>query len=101
MAVDVTQREAVESFVAASADALGGIDILINNVGGSVGKGLMGSTDEEWVDTFDAQPLSRRAHLAGGGAPHAPAGRRLHRDNFVHIRSETGARQPVRRGEGG
>src|SRR5205807_1814740 len=32
---------------------LGGIDILINNVGGSSGRGLMDSTDEEWIGTLD------------------------------------------------
>lgn len=50
---DVTTRDAIERFVHDSADALGGIDILINNVGGSKGKGLIGSTDEEWRGTFD------------------------------------------------
>jgi 3-oxoacyl-[acyl-carrier protein] reductase len=50
---DVTQRESVESFIHASAEALGEIDILINNAGGSKGKGLGDSTDEEWVGTFD------------------------------------------------
>jgi 3-oxoacyl-[acyl-carrier protein] reductase len=50
---DVTQIEDVERFIHASAEALGGIDILINNVGGSKGKGLLGSSDEEWLGTFD------------------------------------------------
>ncbi len=51
--VDVTQKGEIERFIAASADALGGVDILVNNVGGSKGKGLLDSTDEEWVGTFD------------------------------------------------
>ncbi len=50
---DVTQRDAMEQFLAASAEALGRIDILVNNVGGSQGKGLLNSTDEEWMATFD------------------------------------------------
>jgi 3-oxoacyl-[acyl-carrier protein] reductase len=50
---DVTQREAIERFLHASAEALGGIDILINNVGGAKGKGLVNSTDDEWRETFD------------------------------------------------
>lgn len=53
MVADVTQTETVEHFIHASVQALGGIDILINNVGGSKGKGLMGSSDEEWMATFD------------------------------------------------
>jgi 3-oxoacyl-[acyl-carrier protein] reductase len=51
---DVTQAETVEQFIHASVEALGGIDILINNVGGSKGKGLLDSSDEEWRGTFDA-----------------------------------------------
>jgi 3-oxoacyl-[acyl-carrier protein] reductase len=51
--VDVTDKDAIEPFLAASAEALGGIDILVNNVGGSQGKGLLTSTDEEWMGTFD------------------------------------------------
>ncbi len=50
---DVTQRSEVERFVAASVEMLEGIDVVINNVGGSQGKGLMNSSDEEWVGTFD------------------------------------------------
>lgn len=50
---DVTEGKEVEQFISASADALGAIDIVINNVGGSKGKGLIGSSDEEWEGTFD------------------------------------------------
>lgn len=50
---DVTQTAALDGFLRVSAATLGGIDILINNVGGSKGKGLIGSTDEEWMGTFD------------------------------------------------
>src|SRR5258707_6322733 len=50
---DVTKSDEIERFLQASAEALGGIDILIENVGGSEGKGLIGSTDEEWRRTFD------------------------------------------------
>lgn len=52
-AADVTRRDEVEGFIAASAAALGGVDMLINNVGGASGRGLMESTDEEWLGTFD------------------------------------------------
>jgi 3-oxoacyl-[acyl-carrier protein] reductase len=37
----------------ARAETLGGSQILIENVEGSEGKGLIGSTDEEWRRTFD------------------------------------------------
>lgn len=54
---DVTRSDEVQRFAQASAEALGGIDILIGNVGGAGGKGLMGSTDEEWMHTFDVNVL--------------------------------------------
>ena len=69
MAVDVTKRDEVEAFIEASADALGGIDILINNVGGSVGKGLMESTDEEWFGTFDLN-LFHAVRTSRAAVPH-------------------------------
>lgn len=69
MAVDVTQRANVETFIAASVKALGGIDILVNNVGGSVGKGLMGSTDEEWIATFDLN-LFHAVRTSRAAVPH-------------------------------
>ncbi len=50
---DVTDVQALEQFLHASAQTLGGIDILVNNVGGSQGKNLATSTDEDWVRTFD------------------------------------------------
>jgi 3-oxoacyl-[acyl-carrier protein] reductase len=50
---DVTKSRELEQFLQASAERYGGIDILINNVGGAQGKGLIGSTDEEWMGTFD------------------------------------------------
>ena len=36
---DVREREAVDAFVQGAAEALGGIDIVVNNVGGSAGAG--------------------------------------------------------------
>lgn len=52
-AADVTRQEEIERFVAASVRTLGGIDVVVNNVGGARGKGLVASTDEEWMGTFD------------------------------------------------
>lgn len=46
---DLTVPEDVERVVQEAADAFGGLDILINNVGG--GKG--GDTDDAWAYTFD------------------------------------------------
>lgn len=74
---DVTQAEAVERFIHTSAEALGDIDILVNNVGGSKGQGLIGSSDDEWRGTFDMNifhtvRVSRAVvpymHKRGGGS---------------------------------
>lgn len=51
---DVAQRGDTERFVNTAADKLGGIDILINNVGGTAGsRDFATSTDDDWMQTFD------------------------------------------------
>jgi 3-oxoacyl-[acyl-carrier protein] reductase len=52
-AADMTEAPAVQRFIDDAAAALGRVDILVNNVGGSKGTGLIDSTDEEWLGTFD------------------------------------------------
>ncbi len=52
-AADVTRAGEVERFVDAAAEALGGVDLLVANVGGTVGGGLLDSTPEDWAQTFD------------------------------------------------
>jgi 3-oxoacyl-[acyl-carrier protein] reductase len=50
---DVTAPGEVERFVDASAAALGGLDLVVANVGGTVGGSLLESTPEDWARTFD------------------------------------------------
>src|SRR5262249_44964740 len=50
---DVTTPGGVEGFVDSAADALGGVDLLVANVGATVGGGLLDSTPQDWADTFD------------------------------------------------
>ncbi|MCZ6633759.1 MAG: SDR family NAD(P)-dependent oxidoreductase [bacterium] len=51
---DVAQKGDTERFINSAAEALGGVDILINNVGGTAGsRDLITSTDEDWQQTFD------------------------------------------------
>ncbi len=50
---DVQNPDDAERFVHEAVAQLGGIDILINNVGGRSGDRLMDSTDEDWMETFD------------------------------------------------
>src|SRR3954469_16124574 len=85
--VDVTDAPALERFVADAGDALGGLNLLVANAGGSAGgERLADAGADDWRTTFDlnvvhaavaaraAAPLMR---AAGGGAmvfiPRSPA----------------------------
>lgn len=77
VAADVLRPEDAERFVCQCAEQLGGIDILVNNVGFSIGGDLMHATDAEWHASLEANTLSavRLIRLAvphmrqrGGGA---------------------------------
>jgi 3-oxoacyl-[acyl-carrier protein] reductase len=50
---DVIQPGEAERFVDEAAQALGGVDVVVANVGGSSGRGLLESTPEDWLKTFD------------------------------------------------
>jgi 3-oxoacyl-[acyl-carrier protein] reductase len=50
---DVTNREDVERLVSEASDNLGGLDIVVCNVGGSSGGGILEATDEDWMATMD------------------------------------------------
>jgi 3-oxoacyl-[acyl-carrier protein] reductase len=50
---DVSQQGAVERFVAEASTSLGAVDLLVANVGGSAGAGLLDATLEDWKHTFD------------------------------------------------
>jgi 3-oxoacyl-[acyl-carrier protein] reductase len=69
VAMDVTDRSSIERAVRAVEDALGPIDVLINNAGVAVSKGVLEQTEADWdqvVDTnlkgafFVAQTVARR-----------------------------------------
>jgi len=49
---DVTEPGEVERFVEESAAALGGVDLIVANVGGASGGELLDSSAEDWVRTF-------------------------------------------------
>ena len=53
IAADVAERGEAERFVDGAAGALGGVDILVNNVGGSSGRVFSESSDDDWQHTFD------------------------------------------------
>ena len=57
-AADVTDREQVRDFVARSAEALGGIDFLVNNAGGAHPGNFEALTDENWAADYDVKVFS-------------------------------------------
>jgi 3-oxoacyl-[acyl-carrier protein] reductase len=76
--VDVTDSEALGTFVNAAAMALGSVDAVVANAGGSSGGALAESTSQDWLDTFElnvghAAGLIRAAtpYLARSSSPAA------------------------------
>lgn len=67
--VDVTAPEEIGRFIDGAAAALGRIDVLINNVGGSKGSGVLNSTDDEWIGTFDLN-LFHSVRASRAAIPH-------------------------------
>ena len=74
---DVAEPGEVESFIDQAAAALGAVDLLVPNVGGTLGGGLLDSTADDWERTFRLNVLhAARAirasvphmHRRGGGA---------------------------------
>jgi 3-hydroxy acid dehydrogenase / malonic semialdehyde reductase len=64
--LDVTDVESTERFVAAALDALGGLDILINNAGGALGRYPFWESneeDEEWMIEANVHGLMRMTRL--------------------------------------
>src|SRR5437773_11991207 len=55
VASDVSTREGIDQVVKAIMDRLGGLDILIHNVGGSPapGGGALALSDNDWQQAFD------------------------------------------------
>ena len=54
---DVTDASEGERFVSRAASALGRIDIVVCNVGGSFGGASLEASDEEWMNTLDINLL--------------------------------------------
>ena len=75
-ALDVTDTAAIDPALARIEDALGPIDVLINNAGIAVARGVLEQTEADWdrvLDTnlkgafFTAQAAARRMAARGGG----------------------------------
>lgn len=54
---DMMKPDDVHRFVDESAEALGGVDLLMANVGGAFGGGLEESTHQDWLDTLNLNLL--------------------------------------------
>jgi 3-oxoacyl-[acyl-carrier protein] reductase len=66
---DVSRGDDAKALVDKAGEALGGIDVLINNVGTARGGTLLDTSDEQWQEAFDhtLMPAVRMSRLA---APH-------------------------------
>jgi 3-oxoacyl-[acyl-carrier protein] reductase len=69
---DVTAAGEVERFVNEVATELGGVDLLVANVGGSSGGGVLESTPEDWTRTFDLN-LFHAVRAIRAAVPHMQA----------------------------
>ena len=58
MQADVTEPEQVETCVAAAADALGGLDVVVNNAGGARPGTFEALTDDDWRGDIDVKLLA-------------------------------------------
>ena len=72
VAADVTAPGEVERFVDESAAALGGVDLLVANVGGTAGGSLLESTPEDWAQTFNLN-LFHAVRAIRAAVPHFEA----------------------------
>ena len=69
---DVSTPAGVESVIAGTVDAFGGVDVLVNNVGRAGGASLLETSDADWQAAFDETlfPAIRASRLA---VPHMRA----------------------------
>ncbi|MGH7691466.1 MAG: SDR family NAD(P)-dependent oxidoreductase [Candidatus Dormibacteria bacterium] len=68
-AVDVTSPASVTRFVGEAAAAMGGLDFVVANAGGSSGGDLTGSTNGDWIDTFNLN-VGHAVGLLRSARPH-------------------------------
>jgi len=66
---DVTDADQLHAAVDGAATALGGLDLLVANAGGSVGGRLLESTPGDWADTFALNVL-HPANAVRAAVPH-------------------------------
>ncbi len=88
---DVADPKACEAVVAESVEALGGLDGLVLNVGFALGRGITGTTAEQWDATF---AVNTRAHFLVSAAALpvlAPRSSIVYISSAASLRAATGA----------
>jgi 3-oxoacyl-[acyl-carrier protein] reductase len=86
--VDVLADGGVEHFVAACAAALGRVDGLVANVGGTFGSNFLDTSADDWVKTLQVN-LVHAVRLLRAGAPHLT---RVGGGSAVFVASVSGSR---------
>jgi 3-oxoacyl-[acyl-carrier protein] reductase len=66
---DVTTAEGAQQVVDRTVEAFGGLDIVVNNVGGGAGGALPETTDEQWQDAIQ-QTLLSSVRVSRAAVPH-------------------------------
>ncbi|GAB1332390.1 SDR family NAD(P)-dependent oxidoreductase [Streptomyces sennicomposti] len=66
---DVTDPDALTRAVDEAAERMGGLDLLVANAGGVYGGGLLDSTPEDWLRTYELNVL-HAAHAVRSAVPH-------------------------------
>ena len=66
---DIADRSVPEPMIAAAADALGGLDLLVSNAGRNVFKGAKGASDADWDECMELD-LAAHWRLAKAARPH-------------------------------
>lgn len=69
IAVDVSRPEGAERLVAATVEAFGAIDIVVNNVAAAGGGGLLDTSDAQWQDAVE-QTLLPAVRVSRLAVPH-------------------------------
>jgi len=89
IAADMSRREEIEAFVERGAEALGGIDIVVNNAGASLFAPFEDVPDERWLADIELKLMSY-VRMSRAALVHLEAGGRI-----VNVGGNAG-RQPLR-----
>ena len=65
LTADMGHAASTDAFLAAAGEALGRIDILVNNVGASPSRNFLYMTDEDWADLHQLNVMSAGSPFLG------------------------------------